>query len=368
MITVKILFLCELFHPHIGGCEIRFYELGKRLAKKGHTINVLTIRYDPNLPKMEEIDGMTVHRITDSFNYITKSGWRSATGVAKYSLASLTKSLTKEIDFDIIFSNEWPITHSLLLAPLYRNILVQDWAEVWTKKILHLQRLLAKLTKHHTTVSNFTKERMQKLLKIPTQNITLIPNGIDPKQFYEKEKEWGTITYIGRFAPHKRIDLLIQSFIKAQKQIPSLKLLLAGSGFLLSHFKNKYDGKHNIKFLGEISDEEKKELLAKSWLFILTSEREGYGIAVLEALASGTPVLLADFPENAAKELISEGGGIVEKPNPQNLANKIIELYKNTTMYENLKSKTRKIAQNYDWNKNAEKLEKTFKRILKETP
>lgn len=368
MIIVKILFLSELFHPHIGGCEIRFYELGKRLAKKGHTINVLTVRYDPNLPKTEKINGITVHRISNAFNYVAESGWRSLKGVLKYTFDTFLKSLLKEIDFDIIFSNEWPITHSLLITPLYREIFVQDWSEVWTKKILHLELLLARLAKHHTAVSKFTKQRMQNHLKIPSQNITLIPNGVDIKKFYEKEKEWGTITYIGRFTHHKRIDLLIKSFIKAQKQIPTLKLTLAGTGPLQPYFKNKYNKKHNIKFLGKISEEEKRELLAKSWLYILTSEREGYGISVLEALASGTPVLLADFPENAAKELIIEGGGIIEKPDPQKLANKIIELHKNTTLYENIKSKTRKTAEKYNWDKNAEKLEKTFKQILKENP
>ena len=363
---MKILFLTELFYPHIGGCEVRFYELGKRLAKKGHTINVLTIRYDQNLPKLEEINGMIVHRTVNSFNYITETGWRSPTGVLKYSLNILFKPVLKEIDFDIIFSNEWPIVHSIILAPLYKDILIQDWAEVWTQKITHLQILLAKLAKYHVAVSKFTKQRIQKHLKITDKPIFVVPNGVDLEKFYEKEKEQGTITYLGRFVPHKKLDLLIKSFIIAQKQIPSLKLFLAGYGPLQPYLKNKYDKKHNIKFLGKITEEQKRELLAKSWLFMLTSKREGYGIVVLEALASGTPVLLADYPENAAKELIMKGGGIIEKPDSKKLANKIIELYKNTTLYENIKSQTKKTVQKYDWNKIAEKLEKIFKLVLKE--
>jgi len=364
--NVKILFITELFYPHIGGCEVRFYELGKRLTKKGHTINVLTIRYDQNLPKLEEINGIMVHRTVNSFNYITETGWRSPAGVFKYSLNALFKSILKEIDFDVIFSNEWPILHSLMLIPLYKDILVQDWAEVWTQKITHLEILLARLAKYHVAVSEFTKQRMQKYLKITNKHIFLVPNGVDLEKFYEKEKEWGNIIYIGRFAPHKRIDLLIKSFILAQKEIPSLKLLLVGDGPLHQYFKNKYGEKRNIKFLGKVTEEQKRELLAKSWLFILTSEREGYGIAVLEALASGTPVLLADYPENAAKNLIMKGGGIIERPDSKKLASKIIELHRNTALYENIKSQAKKVAQKYDWNKIAEKLEKIFKLVLKE--
>ena len=177
---MKILFLSELFHPHIGGCEIRFYELGKRLVKKGHAVDVLTVRYDPSLPKTEKIDGVTVHRISDTFNYVVESGWRSLKGVLKYSFNTFLKSFLKEIDFDIIFSNEWPITHSLLITPFYREIFVQDWSEVWTRKILHLEFLLARLANHNLHralhVSQKNRPNYKSFHKSPKTNTNIKTN------------------------------------------------------------------------------------------------------------------------------------------------------------------------------------------------
>jgi len=358
---MKILFICELFYPHIGGCEVRFYELGKRLVRKGHTVNVLTIKYSPNLPEVEKIDGMMVYRIASSFNYITGSGWRSPLGVLKYSSKTFLHSVLKSFDFHLIFSNQWPILHSLLLAPLYRDVLVQDWAEVWVRKIFFLEKLLGKL-KYHVAVSKFTKERMKRYLGISGRYIFLVPNGIDVEKYYEGDKEWGTIAYVGRFSYNKRIDLLIKSFLLARKKCKELKLFLAGSGILYNYFKEKYSG-HGIEFLGKISEEEKRDLLAKSWLFLLTSEREGYGISVLEALASGTPVILADFPDNAARDLLANGGGIIEKPSPKKIAERICKLYRDVSFYEKLQLQTRSVAENYSWDRSVKKLEDVFRFI-----
>ena len=93
MRNLKIAFLTEFFYPHIGGCERRFMEIGRRLATKGHEIHVFTIQYDQCLPKEETINGINVHRYAYSENYVSSDGFRSFGGIVKYSAMSDRKSV-----------------------------------------------------------------------------------------------------------------------------------------------------------------------------------------------------------------------------------------------------------------------------------
>ena len=127
MSGLKIAFLTEFFYPHIGGCETRFLEIGRRLVAKGHEIHVFTIQYDCNLPKEEQIFGMKVHRYAYSRSYISQDSFRSFGGILKYSVASLVHLLGS--NFDIYYSNQWPMLHSIVVKPV-ATPLIQEWCEV----------------------------------------------------------------------------------------------------------------------------------------------------------------------------------------------------------------------------------------------
>lgn len=364
---LRVAFLIELFHPHAGGCESRFLALGKYLVKFGHEVHVFTIKHAPSLRTYENIYGIHVHRIVSHFDYVL-NGFRSPSGVFKYSFVSMFKLLFSDYDFDVIFSNEWPMIHSLLALPFYRDILVQDWPEIWFEKIVFLEKVLGRLVKYHVTVSNFTLNRMINYLKIPRHLITLIPNGLELEQFEgHTDKEWGKIVYVGRFVPHKRIDLLISSFLRAYQKNPNLKLYLAGTGPLLPYFKEKFGHPPAIKFLGYISEKEKIQLLKSAWLFILTSSREGWGISVLESLAAGTPVITVNFPDNASVELVSQGGGIITNPSAEEIAYHILHLYNNENDWHLLHSNAYNTAAKYEWRKIAKKFERFLSFVAKKS-
>ncbi len=60
---MNILFLTRLYYPHIGGVEKHVREVSKRLLKRGHEVKIITEKFDPNLKRLEIIDGIEVHRV-----------------------------------------------------------------------------------------------------------------------------------------------------------------------------------------------------------------------------------------------------------------------------------------------------------------
>lgn len=104
----------------------------------------------------------------------------------------------------------------------------------------------------------------------------------------------------GRLAPYKRIDIVIEAF----KRMPDKKLKVFGSGVDLIRLKNIAGDSKNIIFLGRVDDNE-KALLYQRCLAFINPQVEDFGITVVEAMASGRPVIA--FREGGATETIIEG-------------------------------------------------------------
>jgi glycosyltransferase involved in cell wall biosynthesis len=361
---LKIAFLAEFFHPHVGGCEKRFFEIGRRLVNRGHEAHVFTIQYDGNLPKEEQIDGIRVHRFAYSRSYISQDSFRSFGGILKYSSASFMRLLGS--DFDLYYSNQWPMLHSLFVKPI-ASPLIQEWCEVWESplKVMLMQRLLKNVGDYNVAVSEFTRQKLHSFLKMDLKKITVVPNGVDASRFSNSNtKVLGRIVYLGRIVPHKHVELLVDAFREVKKRVPQAELHIVGSGLSIRAVKEKAADIPDCFIHGFLSEEQMIDLLKSAWLFVLPSEREGSGIAALEAMAAGVPFLTLDYPNNAAKELCKFNCGSVVEPLESSIAQAIIQLFGNESMWKELSGNALKVAKMYDWDMITNQLEKFFRRVL----
>jgi glycosyltransferase involved in cell wall biosynthesis len=347
-VSLKVALIVELFYPHIAGSEKRFFEIGKGLVKRGHEVHVFTIRYDAKLPKEEIIEGMFVHRYA-SAGYITHGVSRSLRGVFTYSFLTLTRLLRQR--FDVCYSNEWPIFHSMF-AKLAVPCLVQEWCEVWTKpkKITFLQRLLKRCGTYNVAVSEFTSQRLTHFLKLNPQKITIIPNGVDHTQLsYGSENHvWGRLVYVGRLVDHKHTELLFDAFLRIKKTVPEAELHIIGEGPLLAALNEKAAQTEGCFVYGFLPEEAKWALLKTAWVFVLPSEREGFSLVALEAMAVGVPVVTVDFPDNATKEFAKFNCCLVAKPDGASVAKAITKLL-DKTVWKGMHEDALSFSQKYDW-------------------
>lgn len=362
---MKIAFLIELFYPHVAGCENRFLEIGKKLSSRGHDVHVFTLLHESSLPREETVEGITVHRCAYSGNYISPNGLRSLSGVLKYSFAASLRLFRK--DFDVYYSNQWPVFHSLFAKPVARP-LVQEWCEVSKDSLPAemLQEILKWTGDYHVAVSEFTRRRLTGFMGIKPEKVSVVPNGVDFSKFHAEEdkKTWGRIVYVGRLVPHKHVEMLIDAFNLVKKEAMDAELHIVGEGPCLSALRQRAARMKDCYVHGFLPEDEMIGLLNSSWLSVLPSEREGSSISVLEAMASSLPFVTTDFPNNAVKELTEFNCGLVADPNESSIASSILQLFDDEEMYGQMSHNASSYAKEQDWNTVADRMENLMHRVV----
>lgn len=171
--------------------------------------------------------------------------------------------------------------------------------------------------------SEFTRSRIKKYYNKDSE---VIYPPVETKRFKLKKKQ-NYFLFLSRLVPYKRGDLVIKAFSKLSE-----KLVLAGDGPELKRLKKI--ATRNIEFVGHLSDEEVVKYLSEARALIYPSE-EDFGITMVEALASGTPVIA--FARGGAAEIVSDicgsdrpTGILFEQQNEESL----IEALKKFAKYE----------------------------------
>ena len=177
------------------------------------------------------------------------------------------------------------------------------------------------------------------------ENVQTVWLGVQNKNF-EIELELNfKIGFVGRLVCEKGVDLLLNAFAIAQKQIPQLQLDIIGDGpeynNLLKLCK-KLGIEHNVTFYGYLELEKLDSQLNAIDLQVVPSTwHETFGLIIIEAMRRGTPVLATKM--GGMTELIEDGvSGLLALPNETSLAQKIIDFYSNP----NLKSELSKNGKN----------------------
>ena len=150
--------------------------------------------------------------------------------------------------------------------------------------------------------------------------------------------------------PRKRVPVLLRAMPYVIKEIPDVHLILTGKGGLLNGYKklaNNLGIQNNTTFLGFVEDNELLKYYASCDIYVFPSWKEGFGQVILEAMASGTPVICADNPPMS--EIVGNGGLTFKVDDPKDLAKKIIYLLNNRDELARLRENGLKIVKEYSW-------------------
>ena len=209
--------------------------------------------------------------------------------------------------------------------------------------------------------SNHIKSLIQQKSIINKHNIAVIPPGIDTRKYFAipRNPSNGLFVMIGRLERRKHYVHAITAFKIVARHRPHYKLVIIGDGPLkheLIRLIKRYGLERNVFLLGSVDEETKLELLSKAEALIHLGYPEGFGIVILEALASGTPVIAYDVPP--INEVVKNGvtGILVEKDNIIELARAIMSINR---YYFDLKT-LRHYAERYDIKIIAKKFETVY--------
>ena len=214
------------------------------------------------------------------------------------------------------------------------------------------------------TPSKYTAEQVANRRIFARRRIIVIPNGIDLSKHLavRKKPEPGTFLMIGRLEPRKHYKHAILAAKLARKQRRDLKLYIVGDGPLRPALERKIREENledAVKLLGNVDEQEKLELLVRAEALIHLGYPEGFGIVVIEALATGTPVITYNLPP--VNEIIRNHvhGLLIEKDDVAQLARSIMNF--NISIYDErvLISKAKK----YDLRKAVESFHIVYKNL-----
>lgn len=189
----------------------------------------------------------------------------------------------------------WSDTHQYIAELRYNKYfkkiisLVLNYVRIW-------DRLAADRVDSFITNSKTCQHRIKKYYR---RNSKIVYPSIEEEKF-KLSTELGDFYLAGcRLVPYKRIDIVIKAFKGSDK-----KLKIFGDGLDLARLKEIAGDSKNIEFLGRISDEEKCELYSKCLAYI-NPQKEDFGITIVEAMASGRPVIA--LGAGGATETVIEG-------------------------------------------------------------
>ena len=302
---MKIGIIC---YPTYGGSGVVATELGKALASVGHEVHFITYTQPPRLDFFSE--NIFYHEVSVAsyplFEYLP---YESA-------LASKMVDVTVNEQLDLIHVH-YAIPHASA-AYLAKQILKYKGIHVPVITTLHgtditlvgrdpsfepVVTFSINESDGVTAVSESLRDDTYSSFEI-LSNIEVIPNFIDLERFKKQPKEHFKLAicpngekllmHTSNFRKVKRIEDIIHVFAKVQKQVPS-KLLLVGDGPERSGIEalcRDLGVASDVRFLGKLDTIE--EALSLADLFFLTSEKESFGLAALEAMACEVPVISSD--------------------------------------------------------------------------
>lgn len=334
----------HLFPQTVGGAERWMRELALRAAGAGHEVTYLTMRHwergeEPELP------GVRIAGLTQAGTVYT-SERRALLPPLRFGIAVARHLRAHGAEYDVVHTASFPF-FPVLAAGRYRGRgyrIVVDWHEVWTRaywrsyagRVLgaigwRVQRSCIRVPHTAFCVSRLHARRLVEEGYAGTPQVLpgIYAGRSDPTP--PADVNPNLVVYAGRHVREKRVEALVRGFARALASNTELELELYGDGPdrpRIEALVRELRLIEKVRLPGKVSEEELERVLASAACLATASEREGYGLVVVEAAAHGTPSVVVEGPENAALELVHEGvnGSVAASAGTDDLAYAILKV------------------------------------------
>ncbi len=334
-------------HKWYGGAEVYVQEIAERWVKKGYGVTIFCgndgeSKYD------ERIKGVNIIRRGGFFTLYIWAG--------VYYLLKLRNHFDFIIDcengvpfFTPVYSSKPKI---LLIHHVHQQVFRENLPLFPAILAMFLESKVMKAVYKNikiVTVSKSSKTDIGNLKLSVESEIDIVNPGLSLRNYIRMNKyKDPTFSYLGRLMPYKNVGVLIEAFREVLQKIPNAKLIIAGKGpdeENLKELVQKLGLKDYIDFKGFVTENEKRRILARSWVLIQPSSFEGWGITVMEANASGTTVIASDTAGLRDSVVDGQTGLLVETGNVKGLSRAMIAL----TDMDGYRSRLSKNA--YEWSR-----------------
>ena len=397
---MRIVIATAVYHPMINGVAVFSYNLARGLAGRGNEVVVICpSQTGKSYTRM--VDGVKtcylrsvqakvypdqIHAVPKKKKLFYKHGFRVSVFPQKE-----VKQILAEFQPDVVHVQvSDPIGLSVVSYARKHGIPVvtteHNQPEVITEPLgvpgfikKPIDALLAAYFANRQSKSDFvtmpTKKAIMKLLdgrdfKVP---VAAVSNGVDlgcfkPGRAEEKlyqeyglNAEFSTVLYVGRVDPEKNVGAVVKAFLKVD--LPHSQLVVVGDGVDLARLRKKYGEYNNIHFLGRIVPPELYKVYRMGDVFTTASEVETQGIVLIEAAATGLPLIAVDAGAVSEICVNDENGFLCQPGNIDEMAEALRKILSDRELRAKFAEKSVELAREHDFEKTLDKFENIYKKV-----
>ncbi|MDI6808697.1 MAG: glycosyltransferase family 4 protein [Candidatus Eisenbacteria bacterium] len=371
---MKIAIVSQAYYPTYGGVTEHVHYTSHFLRELGHKVKIVTGRMPAN--GGEEIEFPDVVRIGRSI-LIPSNGSFSNFTVGRKLSERLRDFLLSE-NFDLLHVHD-PLAPTLpLFANMNATCPVVGTFHSSAKRSRGYQLFRHFLRKHHANLVGkiaVSEPARELIAKYFGGEYVIIPNGVDTNRFHPANEPLPefldgkvNLLFVGRLDPRKGLSNLIEAMPRIFRELGgNVRLIIVGGGYLRRILGQKVDGhiKPHVHFVGKISRELLPRFYATCDIFCSPATRnESFGIVLLEAMASGKPIIACDIPGYRTVVTDSREGLLVKPKDPGSLAEAIVNLARNGAERAAMGELGRKKALSYSWERITGRIESYYSEVL----
>lgn len=360
----SVLLLCwrDTGHPQGGGSEAYLQRIGAQLAAAGVAVTLRTARY-PGAARREVLDGV---RITRAGGRYTVYIW----AMLAMALAKLGIGPLRRVKPDVVVDtqNGLPflarLIHGRRAVVLVHHCHREQWPVAgpvlsrvgWFVESTLSPRLHR--TNQYVTVS-LPSARDLVALGVDGERIAVVRNGLDeapPQTMAGPRSAAPRVVVLSRLVPHKQIEDALDAVAALRARIPGLHLDVVGGGWwrerLVEHV-HRLGIADAVTFHGHVDDVTKHHVLQSSWVQLLPSCKEGWGLAVVEAGQHAVPTIGYRTSGGLSDSIIDGVTGVLVD-NRAELVDRLEQLLSDEVLREQLGAKARVRSAEFSWPQSAD--------------
>ncbi|MFQ5479417.1 MAG: glycosyltransferase family 4 protein [Candidatus Binatia bacterium] len=286
-------------NPLAGGAEVHIFEIFGRLVKRGHEVTLLSASFKGS-SREDRISGFRVRRLANRYLYY---------GMVPFAARREAMRGDYDVVVDVLnklpFLSPWfvPVPCFAVVHHLFGTTAFQQ-ASFPIALVTYLSEKLVPLAYRGVpmlAISPSTKDDLVERGLRPEQ-VWVVPPGLDHEAYVAGTELRGReplILWIGRLEPYKRAGDMLEAMVRILDRVPRARLVVIGAGSAREGLERLVRDKglqEAVEFAGFISEEDKIDYLQRAAVVVNTSEKEGWGMTVIEGNACGTPNVSTDVP------------------------------------------------------------------------
>ena len=358
----SIVHVTSYYPPHLGGMENCAYQIVNQLRQKKYKVVVLASNAGPKT-KIKEEDTHYLPSIEVAHTPIYPKLINKLLSFPSHSIIHLhvSQAFSPEIVYLVSKIRKIPYVahfHLDVDASGPFGFLLSPYKKIFLSRVLKNAKKVIALTHEQ-------KEEISSKYKINKSRIVVIPNGVGKEFFIKRRKTLNHIPhllFVGRLASQKNLTFLIEAVSKMEQKVI---LDIVGDGEEKSKLKKIISDKKlkNVILHGKKTGKELIEFYKNADIFVLTSEREGLSLSVLDAAAPGLPVVNLD--NSGVSNFSSDIGVVVKRADSSYFARALDDFCVDKNKILQLSQRAQIKAAKYSWEKMVVQIEDMYRGVMK---